>query len=258
MSALTPAPGWLIKHPIAHRGLHDITKGCVENSLASFRAAVTAGYSIECDLQASATGEPVVFHDHDLDRMTDHTGLVRKANPAELEKMSLTGSNEMIPSLKEVLQLVDGKTPILIEVKGMRQNNEGLVAGIAGAIKGYEGPLAIMSFDHTLCAQFASLIPDIPRGLTALGNEKSGSNHTKAMSEFDLQFVSYSIRDIPSPFIKNMRNAGLPVITWTVKTPEQEALSYLHADQITFEGYLPPTNLQRPDRHAQSNGAQGK
>lgn len=230
---------WLTAQPIAHRGYHDLSKGRAENSMSAFRAAVDAGFAIECDVQVTKTGEPVVFHDPTLDRMTSVSGNLRDYTPQELEPNKLLDTTDGIYTLSQHLDAVAGRVPLVIEVKGVEGKDAGLVEGVAKSLKNYHGPVAVMSFDHWILAQFAKKMPDVRRGLTAEGGEETADTHRKALKQFDLQFVSYGVRDLPHPFVKEVREAGHPVITWTVKDPTAKALSDRFADQITFENFDP-------------------
>ena len=242
---LKPAPAWITERPIAHRALHDKDAGCAENSFAAFDAAIQAGYAIECDLQVSSTGEPVVFHDPVLGRMTGISGNVRDHAPDALSAMKLLGTNDGIYTLSHHLKQVDGKVPLILELKGIKDEDSGFVEGVARALRSYDGQVAVMSFDHRLCSQFAELIPDIPRGLTAEGGDDTYETHLQAMHDYDLQFVSYDVNELPVRFVEEMRVLELPVITWTVRNAEQIAATYAHADQMTFEGFLPENSLNR-------------
>ncbi|MFD0918058.1 glycerophosphodiester phosphodiesterase family protein [Pseudahrensia aquimaris] len=242
---LTPAPSWLIERPITHRALHDRTKGRAENSWSAFQAAIDAGYAIECDLQVTKTGESVVFHDPDLERMTGATDTVRSQTPQQLSKHKLLDTNDTIHTLSEHLEQVAGRVPLVLELKGVEGEDAGFVEGVAKALEGYDGQVAVMSFDHWICAQFADRMPNTPRGLTAYGGADTTQIHREAMDTFDLQFVSYNVKELPSTFVNDMRSLGLPVITWTVRTPEQVEATFAHADQMTFEGFTPPNTLNR-------------
>ncbi len=241
MTKLTPAPDWLTSLPIAHRGYHDLSEGRAENSMAAFRAAVDAGFAIECDLQVTATGEPVVFHDPVLDRMTGVDGNVRDHSPASLLDMKLLNIADGIHLLTEHLKLVAGRVPIVLELKGVQDEDAGFVEGVAKALEGYEGKIALMSFDHWICAQFKPLIPHLPRGLTAEGDDSAYDTHLRAMEDYDLQFVSYGVADLPNKFVKEMRVIDLPIITWTVKDQQSASTTRKYADQMTFEGFDPRT-----------------
>ena len=164
MGMLRPAPAWLVERPIAHRGLHDLNKGRAENSWAAFDEAIAAGYAIECDVQVSATGEPVVFHDPTLERMTGIEGNVREHTPDELREMRLAGTEDGIFTLGEHLRQVGGRVPLVVELKGVKGHDSRLVEGVAKALSGYDGPVAVMSFDHWLLEDFARAMPNVPRG----------------------------------------------------------------------------------------------
>ncbi|MEL6947334.1 MAG: glycerophosphodiester phosphodiesterase family protein [Pseudomonadota bacterium] len=233
------APDWLTAVPIAHRALHDGNVEVAENSVTAFQRSITGGYAIECDLQISKTGEPVVFHDDDLDRLTVEEGFVRDKTPAELAQLDLSGTDDTIQTLATHLKQVAGKVPLILELKGVEGFDAGLVEGVAEALKSYEGAAAVMSFDHWLCAQFAEKLPGIPRGLTAYGDESRADINRGAMRDFDLTFISYHVRDLPTAFVRENKEAGVPIITWTVRNEEQARLSYTHADQITFELFNP-------------------
>ena len=241
MTSLTPAPRWITQRPIAHRGFHDAHAGRPENSLAAIIAAVEAGFAIECDLQVSSTGEPVVFHDPDLERMTGKPGQVKSLTPGQLAQLQLLDTDQVIDTLSAHLPHVNGQVPMLLELKGIEGENTGFVEGVAEALQGYHGEVGVMSFDHDLCKQFKQLMPHIPRGLTAYGGEEFYQRHIDAMHAFDLQFVSYKVQDVDTRFVREMKQSGLPVITWTVKTEADRARTEKFADQMTFEGFDPRT-----------------
>ena len=241
MSKLTPAPSWLTSRPLAHRGYHDLSAGRAENSISAFQAAVDAGFAIECDLQVSSTGVPVVFHDPVLGRMTGMDGHVRDFSPEALSEFRLADTPDHIATLSAHLDLVDGKVPLILELKGQYGEAPGFVEGVAAALEAYNGRVAVMSFNHWICNQFQTLLPDIPRGLTAEGDETTRETHNRAMEEFDLQFVSYQVREIDCQFVHDMRALEVPVISWTVRDADTRKLSQLYADQMTFEGFDPRT-----------------
>ena len=111
------APPWLTARPIAHRGLHDRSAGIVENSIAAAKAAVERGFAIECDVQDTADGEVVVFHDHTLDRLTGASGVVKATSLARMTALTLTDSRETVPTLQDFLAAIAGRTPLVLEIK---------------------------------------------------------------------------------------------------------------------------------------------
>ncbi len=164
---LTPA---FLTRPIAHRALHDRAQGRPENSRAAVRAAVAAGYGIEIDVQPSSDGVAMVFHDEWLDRLTEATGPINAQTAADLGRIALKYGDEGIPTLAEILAIVDGQVPLLIEIKD-QDGQMGPALGplehaTARALRGYTGPVALMSFNPHSVARMAELAPHLPRGLT--------------------------------------------------------------------------------------------
>ena len=155
---------WLIDQPIAHRGLHDKTSP--ENSLSSFQKAIDAGYPIELDVQIIADGTVVVFHDNSLSRLTDNDGYIKFLNKEDLALLSLKDSKEKIPTFEDVLKFVDGRVPLLVEIK-----NEGKVGNLEKKVlemlKAYKGEYAVCSFNPYVLEYFYKHAPEIIRGQSA-------------------------------------------------------------------------------------------
>ena len=163
---------WLAARPIAHRGLHDAAKGIVENSLAAARAAIARNYAIECDVQLSADGEAVVFHDDTLDRLTDARGRLDARPLAELARLTLRGSGETLPTFSRLLETVAGRAPLVVELKSRFDGDLALARRVAELVAGYDGPLALESFDPDpiafLRAEGAALgVGHVPLGMVA-------------------------------------------------------------------------------------------
>lgn len=232
---------WLVKTPIAHRGLHDGNVATPENSLPSFQKAMDKGFAIECDIRLSKDRIPVVFHDATLDRMTAEKGLVSDRTAAELSKVKLAGSDATIPSLQDMLDLVAGKVPLVVEMKGTsREADAGFVDIIAPTIKAYKGDLALMSFNDWLLDQLIAAKLGRPVGLTAEGREAADLDRNRSVFDRGCDFTSYNFRHLPNSFVDWVRNERrLPVVSWTVKTLPEAALSASNADQMTFEAFLP-------------------
>lgn len=229
---------WLRQTPIAHRGLHDKSKGRFENTLSAMKAAIQNGYAIETDLHPSRDGVPMVFHDNVLDRLTDQKGPFRNHTADELHKIKIGGTQDHVPRLEELLALVNGKTGIVLELKGIAGEDAGFVQGVLELLAGYTGPVAIMSFNHWLLKDARDLNCQVPLGLTAEGNDDLFDIHTKAVETYNIDFISYGIDDLPNRFASNFKKTGKPIITWTIRTKEQITKSAKYADQITFEGFL--------------------
>lgn len=249
----TLPPSFLVR-PIAHRGLHDRAAGVIENSPAAFAAAIAAGYGIELDLQLSADGVAMVFHDDALDRLTGETGLLRARDAAELGEIALSRSQggDRIPTLAAVLEQVAGQVSLLIELKdqsgGLGDAAHDLEQAVAKTLAGYRGDVAVMSFNPLMMGAMARLAPDVPRGITTCGFDPSEwpalSLDTCAMlreiGSFDAvgaSFISHDWHDLENPAVGRLKERAVPILCWTVKSPEAERQARRIADQITFEGY---------------------
>jgi glycerophosphoryl diester phosphodiesterase len=231
---------WLTARPIAHRGLHDLARGRPENSLAAFEAAVDARYAIECDLHLASDGVPVVFHDEDLYRLTGAGGAIRDRTAAELGDLRLFDTPEWIPTLDELLGQVAGRVPLVIELKHVPGRDAGFAWAVVERLKMYDGPAALMSFDAALIGDVKAAAPNLPRGLIAEGDWRRGLEHFRTMLRLGVDFISYSIKDLPTPMpVLARRLRGVPLICWTVRTPAQLRMAREWTDQITFEGFTP-------------------
>ncbi|GIL03090.1 MAG: glycerophosphoryl diester phosphodiesterase [Alphaproteobacteria bacterium] len=230
---------WIVERPIAHRGLHDATNGVYENTLSAARAAVAGGFHIEMDLHLSRDGRPVVFHDDTLDRLTALKGNVRARAMAELGAIAIAGTGDRIPSLDQLLETVDGRAGLVLELKGVDGADTGFAAEVARCLAGYGGPVALMSFDHWLVEDLHREASAYPLGLTAEGDDSRYAVHAAIAERCQVDFVSYGIADLPCRFVTEYRRTGRPVITWTIRSPADAARSAQYADQITFEGFDP-------------------
>lgn len=231
---------WLVERPIAHRGFHDQNKTRWENTLSAFGAAAERGYAIECDVHLTADGEVVVFHDDELKRLTGVDGYVWQRTAAELGALRVGGTADHVPTLYEMLAHVGGRVPIVIELKGIPGRDHGLVRKVARALRGYDGKVAIMSFDHWLVREFAEHAPGIPAGLTAWGDKDHEIEAHFSMLAHGISFVSYGVVHLPNRFVQFVRDRlGMPVITWTVRDQVAVDATFTHADQMTFEGFEP-------------------
>lgn len=229
-------PADFFAHPIAHRGLHDVGRGVIENSLSAISAAVEAGYAIEIDVQLSADGEAVVFHDDDLDRLTAARGLVRAQDAAALGAVKLTGGDDAIPTLPAALAVVAGGVPLVVEIKdqtGRMGPEVGALEGrVAALLSAYDGPVAAMSFNPHSVDWLADIAPQLP-----IGHISEGRAPTTPAAAVD--FISHHWRDLAAPAIEARRRAGGVVISWTIRSPDEAKIAYCGSDQITFEGYYP-------------------
>ncbi|KQT60306.1 MULTISPECIES: glycerophosphodiester phosphodiesterase family protein [unclassified Aureimonas] len=231
---------WLTARPIAHRGLHDGNVAVMENSLSAFSAAVEAGYAIECDVMLSKDRVPVVFHDTSLQRVAGIAGRLADKTAADLGRLRLGATQDTIPTVRQLFDLVAGRVPIVMEMKGLSEAEDGDVfAALKPLVEAYDGPLALMSFDPWLIDQ-ALEATTLPVGLTAESLKPETLAEHRAVYERGCRFVSYNVHHLPNSFVDWVRNVrGDPVITWTVRTPVEVEQTVRHADQMTFEGFLP-------------------
>ena len=226
----------LTARPFAHRGLHG--HGRIENSRTAFDAAIAAGHGIELDVQVTADAEAIVFHDYELERLTEARGLVASMTAAELCRILLKGSTDPISTLSEILALIGGRAPLLIEVKSPGRRVAALSGAVLRALRGYKGPVAVMSFNPEIGRWFARHAPDVLRGLvvTEAGKPRRGRlTRRLALWRSRPDFLAYDIRDLPSRFAARQRAKGLPVLTWTCRSDAQRSVASLHADQIIYE-----------------------
>ena len=243
-------PESLLRLPIAHRALHGVAGP--ENSRAAIRAAIEHGYGIEIDLQLSADGNAMVFHDYNLDRLTNQSGFVNKRTAAELADCLLNGTEEGIPTLSEVLSLVQGRAPLLIEIKdqdgAMGPSVGPLEEAAVTALEGYKGAYALMSFNPHSVACLADCAPHIPRGLVTSAYQEADwqlppelCKRLRQIDEIDrigASFISHEASDLSRPRVADLKAQGLDVLCWTVRSPDAEAVARRVAQNVTFEGYL--------------------
>lgn len=245
-------PEAFLARPIAHRGLH--RGDTPENSRAAVRAALEAGYGIEIDLQPSADGRAMVFHDVDLRRMTGQGGPIAQRDSEALGRLVLGGVEEGVPTFAEILGIVGGRVPLLVEIK----DQDGALGPAVGALEeaaardaeGYEGPLAFMSFNPHSVAAMRELAPQVPRGLITCAFAQADwptlpaevRDRLGGIPDFErtgASFVSHQAEDLERPRIGKLKGRGATILTWTIRSPEDEARARGVADNITFEGYDP-------------------
>ena len=239
---LAPAPdparaGWLGTHTYAHRGLHG--GGVEENSSGAFALAIARGLGIECDVRLSKDERAIVFHDATLERLTGREGRLDALGVAEITRLALTTGGERVPTLRDVLDQVAGRVPLLLEIKSDKGQSFRAIRALCRTVRreldGYHGPVAIMSFDPRVGGWFARKAPDVLRGLVVTEQGRRTFSGTirrhLALWEARAQFLAYDVRDLPSDFAGQQRRRGLPLLTWTVNTPalRQRAAEYADA-----------------------------
>ncbi len=252
MSEIVPAPHWLVRRPIAHRGLHHRPEGRIENSLGAASAAIAGDFAIECDVQLTADRDAVVFHDFTLDRLTGASGPIGERRSADLETIALRGSQDCIPTLQHFLSHIGGRVPLVCEIKSRFDGDTRLADRVVEVAAGYEGPLALKSFDPAVIRHLRGCGLSRPLGIVAEADYddpewqdlpfalKRDMAEMLHFYETRPDFLSYRVADLPHavPFL--CRTAlGLPVMTWTVRTPDQRQGAATWADQMVFEGFLP-------------------
>lgn len=231
--------------PYAHRGLHG--EGIPENSMAAFRAAVKAGYGIELDLQLSADGEVMVMHDYSTLRMTGADKRLSELTFCELRSLKLSGTNETIPTLREVLDEVDGRVPLLIELKG--ESTDVSLCPAANAVLGeYNGGYVIESFNPMMLMWYRKNRPDIMRGvlITNICRENGVSVLNVALSAMLTNiisrpnFIAYDLRRrhfLPIWLCKVL--FGIPRFGWTVKSEDAVKIAKSEKALPIFENIDP-------------------
>ena len=232
---------WILEKLIAHRGFYDEVSP--ENSLSAFQKAVDNGYAIECDLHLTQDGTVVVIHDDTTARTTSQDKYVASLTKEDLKEIKLNGSEEHIPTLNEVLELVDGKTPILFEIKNNGKVGE-LESAVWSILKKYKGEFAIESFNPYVLKWFKENAPSVIRG--QLGSKLKGFKlpyfKKLALKKMLLNkitepdFIAYNLQDLP---YKPVTKCELPVISWTIHSQEEYIKAIQISDNVIFEGFEP-------------------
>lgn len=238
---------WLFKKPIAHRGLHN--SELPENSLGAIENAAISGYPIEIDIRITDDGEIVVFHDDKLTRMTNQDGYVCNYNAQTLKEFFLLKadgkrSDYTIPTFEDVLSTVNGKVPLLIELKnsaaiGAFENK------VITMLHSYKGEYAVQSFNPYSLEYFKDNAPEVLRGQLSCffcKNELSGFFKRRILKKLKLNkiskpdFVSYRFSDLPNKYVTK---CNLPVLAWTIKSNADYEAAKQYCDNIIFEKYTP-------------------
>lgn len=241
---------WLVKRPIAHRGLHAAEKGVIENTRTAFQKAIDHSYAIECDIQLTKDGEAIVFHDDTLDRLTPESGPVVSRTVSDLKAVPIDGSADRIQLLAELLDQVAGRVPLVIEIKSHWDGDSRLVTRAAQLLSHYDGPFAFMSFDPDVIAHLATVAPQIVRGIVADRVHDPYYQPLPLAKRFELRtlshiartkphFISFDHTGLPFSPIQQIRAQGFPVITWTITSEPARQQARKYSDQVTFEGFLP-------------------
>jgi glycerophosphoryl diester phosphodiesterase len=252
LSSSVPLDRAAFIRPIAHRGFHDAKAGILENTAPAFEKGLARGYGIECDLQPSSDGTPMVFHDETLDRLLDAHGRIDQRTAAQLRTLTYRGQMERILPFAALLELAAGRGPLLVEIKSeWTPPRNDFLRAIAALAKSYKGPLALMSFDPAVMAAMATLAPAIPRGIVSgiydgpdWGVEVVSQERAERLTHLlesraaNPSFYAYHVKALPTPVTQYARDvAGLPLFTWTVRTDAERRVAAQWADAPIFEGF---------------------
>jgi len=237
----------LFDPPIAHRGLWALGSA-PENSLAAFQAACARGYSIELDVQLTADGQAVVFHDERLERLTGAEGRLRDHTAAELGALKLSGTDETIPTLADALAVIGHRAMVHIELKTPFGEVGELEKKVSEILIDHNGPIAVIGFNPYSHAWFADHNPQVLRGLDSYGwNDESARKlapelrkSLAALEQVEIarpDFLALGLDMLPSPRADVFRAKGMPIVAWTVRSPEQWNAVSDHCDNLIFEGF---------------------
>lgn len=243
---------WIVEQPIAHRGFFNYSNA-PENTIAAFNRAIEHHYAIELDVQIISDGTPVVFHDNELSRLTGKDGYLTNLKSEDLKNYIIQKSDQHIPTLKEVLDAVDGKTPILLEIKNSSLKPQDDCAKIYEVLKDYSGEVAIQSFNPYALEWFANNAPKYKRGLlSSLWRKKNrdvepdfpksfltrmATSHLWLFKRAKPDFLNYEIRDLPNRFVKRHKN--IPLLCWVAYNQEEYTDGMKKADNIIFQDFEP-------------------
>lgn len=230
----------------AHRGLHG--DGAPENSLAAFALAAESSYGIELDVQLSKDGEVMVFHDYMLSRMTGREGLLSDFTTDELRALKLGDSDERIPTLSEVLALVDGRVPLLVELKGESVDTS-LCEPLARLLSQYSGAYCIESFNPILLGKMSKLMPNVWRGLlyTNVVRDKKRASALNLVLTAMLanvvakpNFIAYNHVDRRCPTVRICTGLwGAKQFSWTLRSHDEYSLAKANGECAIFENFKP-------------------
>ncbi len=245
---------WLTARPVAHRGLHDASRGIIENMPGAAKAAIAGNFAIECDIQLTRDGEAMVFHDDELDRLTEGSGALLTKTAAELQATRFKNTDERMMTLADLCSVVAGRVPLVIEVKSHFDGDRKLVKRMAQVLSSYSGPAVGMSFDPDQVMAMRELLPSRPRGIVAERDytaedwpeaspaQRQEMTHLRHFFRTGPDFVAYWVDELPSAAPWLARHLlGCPLLTWTVRSSEQRVRAARHADQMIFEGFVPGT-----------------
>jgi glycerophosphoryl diester phosphodiesterase len=227
----------LLRTPIAHRGLHDLGAGRPENSLAAFDRACALGFPIELDVRLTRDGDVVAFHDHRLRRLTGAPGCVEERSAAEAAALRLLGTDERIPLLREVLELVAGRVPLLVEVKPAVPS-PALERAVLDALDGYAGEVAIQSFKRRT-------LRELERHEAPFAVGHLWKRRPRPLGGAAPAFYGCRVDGAPTRAVRRRREAGAIVLAWTVRSAAEAQQALRFVDNYIFEGFVPAVDGRR-------------
>jgi len=237
----------LFDPPVAHRGLWS-PDGAPENSLAAFQGACAHGYGIELDVQLSADGEAMVFHDSRLARMTGAEGRIGDYTAADLAKIKLAGADEIVPTLAETLTLVGHRAMVQVELKTSAGDVGALEKRVHEVLIDHNGPIAVIGFNPYSHGWFAQHHPNVLRGLDSYGYADEGARkmaqeqrrayaNLEHISIAKPHFLALGVDMLPSARAAQLRAQGYPIVAWTVRSAAEWEGLRDHCDNLIFEGF---------------------
>ena len=234
-------PIWLITRKIAHRGLHNTT--FPENSLGAFENACKNEFPLELDVHLLADGNVAVFHDTTLLRMCGINKRLYDIPSHKLKEYNLLDTQYYIPTLEETLTLINGRVPIIIEIKAFNKVAKSCKR-IVEILKNYKGEYAIKSFNPLVVIWFRLHASNIPRGMlcSSLQDEQLNRLYKTLIKRLSLyrlckpDFISCNVDDLPNKYVRNKK---VPKLSWTIRSPEQETFALTIVDNVVFENYIP-------------------
>jgi glycerophosphoryl diester phosphodiesterase len=249
-------PKAIFDRPIAHRGLHNKSAGVIENSRSAFAAAIAGNFAIECDLQLSSDGVPIVFHDQKLERLTGRTGLVRETTAAEMGSYPLAGSaaGDCPQTFNELLAQTQGKVLLQVELKHQTspEATRKLAQAAVASARAYHGPLVFESFDPDLLVEarkagYTGALGIITWRYDQPDDDTGGMDpwrnflmrHLLHWPRTRFDFISCDKNALDLPAIRFWHSLGMTTASWTIRSQAEADAALAHADQIVFEGFSP-------------------
>ena len=227
---------WSKERPVAHRGLFDNLSGVPENSLKAFDMAADAGYPIETDVRILSCGTLILFHDETFDRMIGSAGSIHDVEYKDISGLKLLGTEEGIPTFAEMLSVVDGRVPIMIEIKNEKKVS-GLGEALVKILKGYAGKYSVHSFDAKDVEWFSENAPTVTRGMVFEYFTEEEYVHAERAARPG--FMVFYAGNLPAEKVESCRVSDMPVLVYTSTSAKEHEEMLKLCDNVVFEGYRP-------------------